>query len=163
MITTFTGTWHNYYTVTRHLVLLNSYALELLYSWTPVIGRLLTFCSWYYTPVDPRNWIILDIRLLWIPCGHYHWTICNNWTIYTGTGETDGYRYSFHVYGGHTNVVQLISWDSTGRPPGVSVGCTGTPTPLLACRSAISPWAYARESGDTLFLFERILSSTGIY
>jgi len=20
----------------------------------------------------------MDIGLLWIPCGHYHWTICNN-------------------------------------------------------------------------------------
>jgi len=49
----------------------------------------------------------MDIGLLWIPCGHYHWTICNNWTTYTGTGETDGYRYSFCVYGGHKNVVQL--------------------------------------------------------
>ena len=37
----FTGTWHDYYTVTRPLVLLNSYAPVLLYSWTPVTGRLL--------------------------------------------------------------------------------------------------------------------------
>jgi len=47
MIITFTGTWHDYYIVTRHLVLLNSY-------------------------------------------GHYHWTISNNWTTYTRTGEIDG-------------------------------------------------------------------------
>ena len=45
MIITFTGTWHNYYTVTRHLVLLNSCAPELLYSWTPVKGRLLILYS----------------------------------------------------------------------------------------------------------------------
>jgi len=67
--------------------LLCSCAPELLYSWTPITGRLLTLCSWYYTLVDPRNWIIIDIRLLWTPCGHYHWTIFNNWTTYTGNGE----------------------------------------------------------------------------
>jgi len=30
------------------------------------------------------------------------------YSTYTEMGETDGYRYSFRVYGGHTNVVQLI-------------------------------------------------------
>ena len=50
---------------------------ELLCSWTPVylnpkIGRLLTLCSWYYTPVDPRNRITMDIGLLRIPYEHYH-------------------------------------------------------------------------------------------
>ena len=30
--------------------------------------------SRYYTPVDPRNWIIMNVGLLCIPCGHYHWT-----------------------------------------------------------------------------------------
>jgi len=45
MIITFTGTWHDYYTVTKHLVLLNSCTLELLYSWTRVTGRLLILCS----------------------------------------------------------------------------------------------------------------------
>jgi len=37
----FTGTWHDYYIITRHLVLLNSCTPELLYTWTPEIGRLL--------------------------------------------------------------------------------------------------------------------------
>ena len=37
---------------------------------------------------------------LWIPCGHYHWTICNNWITYTGMRETNEYRYSLHVYDG---------------------------------------------------------------
>ena len=57
---------------------------DIWYPWTPV---LLKSCilellkkgdSWYYTPVDPRNWITINIWLLWIPCGHYHWTNCNN-------------------------------------------------------------------------------------
>jgi len=69
----FYGTWHDYYIVTRHLVLLNSCALELLYTWTPEKGRLLIlYSSW------PSNWITMKIGLMWIPCGHYHWTICNN-------------------------------------------------------------------------------------
>ena len=37
---------------------------ELLYSWTPEIGRLLILYSWYYIPVGPRNWLIMDIGLL---------------------------------------------------------------------------------------------------
>ena len=48
-------------------VLLNSCILE-----APKIGRLLILCSWYYTLVDPHKRIIMDIRLLWIPCRHYH-------------------------------------------------------------------------------------------
>ena len=62
---------------------------DILYPWTPV---LLNSCalellipepleqgdSWYYTPVEPRNWLIMDIGLLWIPCGYYHWTISIN-------------------------------------------------------------------------------------
>ena len=72
MTITFTGTWHDYYIVTRHLVLLKSCAPELLYTWTPKTGRLLTLCSWYYILVDPRNRITMDIGLLWIPCGHYY-------------------------------------------------------------------------------------------
>jgi len=39
--------------------------------------------------------------------------------------------------------------DSTWRPPGVFVGCTGTPTPLPA-GCAISPWAYSCVSDDIL-------------
>ena len=58
-----------YYIVTRHLVLLNSCTPELLYSWNPEKGWLR-----YYTPVDPRNKITMNIALLWTPCGHYHWT-----------------------------------------------------------------------------------------
>ena len=51
---------------------------DIWYSWTPV---LLNSCileplkkgdSWYYTPIDPRNWITMNIGLLWILCGHYH-------------------------------------------------------------------------------------------
>jgi len=74
MIITFTGTWHDYYIVTGYLVLLNSCILEPLKKGD----------SWYYTPVDPHNWITMNIGLLRIPCGHYHWTICSNWTTYTG-------------------------------------------------------------------------------
>ena len=133
MIINFTGTWHDYYIVTRHLVLLNSCAPELLYSWTPVTERLLTLCFWYYTSVDSHNWIIMDIGLLWTPCGHYHWTISNNWTTYTGTGTCLWWLYICCT----TN-----SWDSTWRPPGASKGCTGTPTPCLLAWCAIIPWVY---------------------
>ena len=45
MTITFTGTWHDYYIVSRHLVLLNSCAPELLYTWTPQKGRLLILYS----------------------------------------------------------------------------------------------------------------------
>ena len=53
MTITFTGTWHDYYTVTRYLVLLNSCTLELLnsctpellYSWTLEKGWLLILYS----------------------------------------------------------------------------------------------------------------------
>ena len=31
--------------------------------------------SWYYTSVDPRNRITMNIWLLWTPCGYYHWII----------------------------------------------------------------------------------------
>ena len=48
---------------------------ELLYSWTPVTGRLLILFSWCHTPVDPRNWLIMVVGLLCIRCGHYHWTM----------------------------------------------------------------------------------------
>ena len=60
------------------------------------------------------------------------------YSTYTEMGETDGYRYNFRVYGGHTNVVQLIL-GILPVPPGVSVGCTGTPTlPPAGC--AVIPW-----------------------
>jgi len=42
----FRGTWHDYYTAIKHLVLLFSCTLELMYSWTPEIGRLLILYSW---------------------------------------------------------------------------------------------------------------------
>ena len=73
MIITFMGTWHD-------IILLP----DIWYSWTPV---LLNSCipeplkkgdSWYYAHVDPRNWITMNIELLWTPCGHYHWTNSNN-------------------------------------------------------------------------------------
>ena len=73
----FTGTWHDYYIVIIHLVLLNSCAPELLYSWTPVTGKLLILFSRCYTLVDPHNWLIIDIELLCTHCGNYHWTIYN--------------------------------------------------------------------------------------
>jgi len=92
MIITFTGTWHDYYNATICTP-------ELLYTWTPETERFLILYSWYYTLVDSRNWLIMDIGSLWTHCGHYHWTICNNWTTFTVIGETDGYWYSFHVYG----------------------------------------------------------------
>ena len=55
------------------------------------------------------------------------------------------------------------TWDSAWRPPGVSVGCTGTPTPYPPAGCAISPWAYSFGSGDALFLFERIISHVWAY
>ena len=74
MIITFMGTWHDYYTAT------------IWYSWTSVVLNSCIFeplkqgDSWYYTHVDSHSWLTMDIGLLWIHCGHYHWTICNNWT-----------------------------------------------------------------------------------
>jgi len=49
MTITFSGTWHDYYTITRYLVLLNSYTSQLLYTWTPEIGRLLTLLLILYS------------------------------------------------------------------------------------------------------------------
>jgi len=69
MTITFTGTWllYCYQTFGTH-VLLNSCIPEPLEK-----GN-----SWYYTPVDPRNRITMNIGLLRILCGHYHWTNYNN-------------------------------------------------------------------------------------
>ena len=53
MTITFMGTWHDYYIVTRYLVLLNSCAPELLYTWTPEIGRLLTLLLILYSSWPP--------------------------------------------------------------------------------------------------------------
>jgi len=59
MTITFTGTWHDYYTVTRYLVLLNSWTPVLLNSWTSVLlNPWKKGDSWYYTS---------DIKLLLIP------------------------------------------------------------------------------------------------
>jgi len=70
-------------------VLLNSYAPELLCFWTLEQGD-----SWYHTPIDPCNWLIMDIGILCIHCGHYHWiTYIIKYSTYTGVGKTDGYRY----------------------------------------------------------------------
>jgi len=63
MIITFTGTWHDYYTATRHLVFLYSCTLELLYSWThispvlmsPALLPLLIARS-YWRPVECAAW-----------------------------------------------------------------------------------------------------------
>jgi len=44
--------------------------------------------------------------------------------------ETDGYRYSIRVYGGHTNVVQLIL---RILPGGHQVFPWGVLAPLLPC------------------------------
>ena len=54
----------DYYIITKHLVLLNSCIPEPLKKGD----------SWYYTHVDPRNRITMNIWLLWTPCGHYNWT-----------------------------------------------------------------------------------------
>jgi len=84
-------TWHLYYIIYSRLSLLRgldmiiillsdiwySWAPVLLYFWTPVTGRLLILHSWYYTLDDVCNWIIKDIRLLWIHCGQHYWTIYN--------------------------------------------------------------------------------------
>ena len=53
MTITFTGTWRDYYIITRHLVLLNSCTPELLYTWTPKIGRLLTLLMILYSCWPP--------------------------------------------------------------------------------------------------------------
>jgi len=155
MIIAFTGTWHDYYTATRHLVL--------LYSWTPETGRLMILYSWYYTPIDPRNWLIMDIGLLWTHCGHCHCTIYNKVLNLHRDGGNDGYRYSFRVYGGHTNVVQLIL---EIIPGGHQVFPWDVPAPLLSwplAGRAISPWVYSFGSGDTIFLFGRIISPVMAY
>ena len=49
MTITFTGTWHDYYIITRYLVLMSSCTPELLYTWTPEIGRLLTLLLILYS------------------------------------------------------------------------------------------------------------------
>ena len=75
------------------LSLLRGFDTDIMY--TPEIIILYhTYSSCYYIIFNSRKPIIINI-------------ICNNWTTYTGTGKTDGYRYSFHFYGGHTNIVQL--------------------------------------------------------
>ena len=53
MTITVTGTWHDYYIITRYLVLLNSCTPELLYTWTPEIGRLLTLLLILYSCWPP--------------------------------------------------------------------------------------------------------------
>jgi len=65
--------WLLYYYQT--LVLLNSCTPELLYTWTPEIGRLLTLLLILYSCWAP-NRITMDIGLLWIPYGHYYLTLC---------------------------------------------------------------------------------------
>ena len=45
MTITFMGTWYDYYIITRHLVLLNSCAPKLLYTWTPEKERLMILYS----------------------------------------------------------------------------------------------------------------------
>ena len=66
---------HDYHFYGDLIIILSQ---DIWYSWTPV---LLNSCipeplkkgdSWYYTPVDPRNRITMNIGLLWTPCGHYH-------------------------------------------------------------------------------------------
>ena len=73
MIITFTGTWHDYYIISRHLVFLNSCALN-----SCILKPQKKGDSWYYIPVDPRNWITMNKGLLWILCGHCHQTNYNN-------------------------------------------------------------------------------------
>ena len=84
--------WYLYYMTYFWLSLLRGLGMiiillpDIWYSWTPI---LLNSCileplkyggswhySWYYTPVDPRNRITMDIGLLWIPCGLYYLTLC---------------------------------------------------------------------------------------
>jgi len=69
-------TWHLYFFAYSWLSLLRGLGMiiillpDIWYSWTPV---LLNSCileplkkgdSWYYTPIDPRNWITMNIGLL---------------------------------------------------------------------------------------------------
>ena len=90
MIITFTGTWHDCYTATRHLVLMNSCTpvfLNPLNRETPDIILLILYSCWSLKLGNHGYWITVNI--LWTLS---LWTICNNWTTYTETGETDGYR-----------------------------------------------------------------------
>ena len=134
---------------TRHLVLLdssspvllNSCTSELLYSWTLEIGRVMILYSWYYTPFDPRNWLIMNIG-----CEHTANIVIGQsvikYSTYTGTGKTDGYRYSFCVYGGHTNVVQLIPKIRPGSHQALPRGVLAPLPPSLTARCAIIPWVH---------------------
>ena len=88
----------DYYIITIYLVLLNSYTPELLYTWTPEIGRLLTF-SWYYTLVDPRNRITMNIDYCEYPVDIITGQILILDNLHRD-GETGEYRYSLHVYDG---------------------------------------------------------------
>ena len=71
-------------------------------------------------------------------------------------GETDEYRYSFHVYDGlKVSYGHILGFYLEATK--CFRGCSGIPTPLpVGC--AISPWAYSYGSGDILFLFGRTIS-----
>jgi len=78
MILTFTGTWLLYcYQTFDTPVLLNSYILEPLKKGD----------SRYYSPIDPRNEITMNMELLRIPCGHYYWTILIIRQLASGWGK----------------------------------------------------------------------------
>jgi len=105
----------------------------------------------------------MNIWLLWTHCGHYHWTYVIMYSTYTGTGETNRYQYSFRVYGGYTNVVQLILEILPRGYQVFSLGVLAPQLPWSPARCVISLWAYSFESDDTLFLFGCIISHVRTY
>ena len=131
---------------------------DIWYSWTPV---LLNSCileplkqgdSWYYTPDDPRNWLTMDIGLLWTHCGQS----IMKCSTYTGTGETDEYWYSLHVYDG-----LIVSRDHI---LGFYLEATRSFRGVYwhpyspACRVCHKPLGLFPGSGDILFMFGRTIS-----
>jgi len=61
------------------------------------------------------------------------------YSTYIGMGKTDGYRYSFRVYSGHMNIVQLILEFLPGGHQVFPWGVLAPPTPLFSCRVCRKP------------------------
>ena len=137
-------------------VLLNSCAPELLYSWTPITGRFLILFSWCHTLVDPRNWLIMDVGLLCIHCGHYHWTIyIIKYSTYTGMGETDEYWYDVII------IMVDISEVSCGArndkcPKAVawSLKCRVGRVMISPQKQCLNPWAVVPGRDGTHYTYE---------
>jgi len=144
--------WHQTrYDYTRHLyffahIWLSFYGdltLDILsYTWIHVLLHL-TCSSCYNILVNSRKLIIMDTIVII--------------RTYTGMGKTDEYWYSLYVYDSRKcRAATLLGF--TWRPPSVSIGYDGTPTPLTSFRVRNKPWAYSSGSNDTLLQFERTIS-----